>query len=159
MMIPFSLAQLGSGENPNTAIGMLMGKPDMRHRANEARVLLFDTPQPRMSGPDTPSTKRRRRLTRQSPFSVSHCFSFPVAVSLWYGKPEQAISLFHESDVKVMKRTINLFPGLAGVRLFMRHNTDIIGHPPSPGSDGRTDHPWGFLTFGLVKRDSDIKSV
>ena len=40
-MIPFSLARLEEGENPNHAIGMLMGKPDMRHRTNEARVLLF----------------------------------------------------------------------------------------------------------------------
>ena len=40
-LTPFSLAPVTGADPQGAAIGMLMGKPDMRNRSNEARVLLF----------------------------------------------------------------------------------------------------------------------
>lgn len=97
------------------------------------------------------ATKRARR---QPVFRVSHMMSIPVAQSLWCGRRETAVAIFEKDDAKTMDRMLEACHGLAGATHFKRHDTSLIGKVPE---GTKNEHPWGFLTFGLVHRDDQVK--
>ena len=80
--------------------------------------------------------------------------SMPVARSLWCGRRETAVAIFEKEDTKTMHSLIAACSGLAHATHIKRHDTSRIGSVPE---GTKNEHPWGFLTFGLVHRDDQIK--
>ena len=96
------------------------------------------------------ATRKRRRPQ----YRVSYVMSIPVASSLWCGRASHAVAIFEKEDTKTMDKMIAACPGCSHAKHIKRHNTDLIGKPPVDVPD---QHPWGYLTFGLVHKAGEVK--
>jgi hypothetical protein len=107
--------------------------------------------------PQQQRKKRKRSKEKNTQPFPTHIVSIPIAQQLLCGTPERAKQIFKKETTATMNKIMAACTEFHKIPHYQFHNTDIIGKPPPPPpktTTAATQHPWGYLTFGIVKNST-----
>ena len=103
------------------------------------------------------SRKKKQRVSSStSQLHATHIVSIPIATSLLYGSREQALKVFSKHDITTMNKMMAACVAFHKTRHFQLHDTELIGRAPPTKPGAVLNHPWGTLTFGIVRSSNGV---